>query len=153
MALSDYDMTESDAEYILSSLLHSHILEILAFGMYTVVYCLAVYFTGKLSSSSWSFVNNQFYKVSRGAGRVRVRSAFLITIIWMLCTVRTIVKWVRLDTVFSRHADSRETQLAVSLNSESYYLDLTRSIVSFLTVFLADTIMVSHTIHNAQLGV
>ena len=53
MALSDFGMTKSDAEYILGSLLHSTILEILAYGIYTSVYCVAMYLIRKLLTSQW----------------------------------------------------------------------------------------------------
>lgn len=43
MSLSDFGMTVDDAKYILGSELHSDILEVLAYGMYTVIYCVALY--------------------------------------------------------------------------------------------------------------
>lgn len=49
MALSDFHMTEKDAETVLSCYLHSKILEIFAYGIYTVIYCVAVYLTCKFA--------------------------------------------------------------------------------------------------------
>lgn len=51
MALSDFNMTENEAEYLLGSLLHCYILEILAYGIYTVMYFVALYLTRKFFNS------------------------------------------------------------------------------------------------------
>lgn len=49
MSLSDIGVTEQDAQYILGTFLHSWILQIFAYGIYTVVYCVALCLTCKLS--------------------------------------------------------------------------------------------------------
>ena len=50
MALSDFGLTENDAQYLLGSVLHAIIVQILVYGMYTVVYCVALYLTCTLPS-------------------------------------------------------------------------------------------------------
>ena len=50
MALSDLGLTEDAAAYILRSYLHAFILEILAYGIYTAVYCVTLYLTCMFST-------------------------------------------------------------------------------------------------------
>ena len=56
MALSDLGMTENDAQYILGSLLHSFILEIMVYGMYTAMSCIAMYLICTFSASPQSSI-------------------------------------------------------------------------------------------------
>lgn len=49
-----------------------------------------------------------------------------------------------IDDAYIRHADNRETQLIATMPRNTVPLDLTKFVVSFLGVILADATMVSH---------
>ena len=50
MSSSVFGMSEAEVVYQLSSTLHSYILDILGYGMYTSVYFVALYLTRELLS-------------------------------------------------------------------------------------------------------
>ena len=81
----------------------------------------------------------------RGTERIRIASAILITVMWILITVHTSIVWAYIDYGFIQHGESRETQLHSLVffrGSDQFQLDLMNGTVTFMNLFLTDMTMV-----------
>ena len=74
---------------------------------------------------------------------MQVRHVVLLTIMWLIGTVRAIVKWILVDYTFISNAESRESEIESVVSIEKLFsLDVISFIGAFLSVLLADNIMV-----------
>lgn len=65
---------------------------------------------------------------------------------WLLGTVRAIIKWILVDNTFVHHAESRESEIRSVVSIQGIFsLDVIGFIATFLSVLLADNIMVCGT--------
>lgn len=138
--LSDLGMTENDAQHFVSSLLHSYVLQIMGYGMYTVIYFVALYLTCTLRFHR-GFQTIDSFPVSRGTEKAQIRSSLFITILWLLGGGQIAIRWATINDLFIRHTDGNwESQLTVYV--ETFPLAMANCLTSFLLVISADIVMV-----------
>lgn len=149
---SPFGLTDNEVVYELSFTFHSYILEFLAWGIYTTIYFVALYLTCT-SSCLDDFYIISLYLVSR-RNRPRVGSVVLMTIMWILITIHASNSWAFLDNVYIRHGKTREAQfeaLFSHLYRELFPVSVTNSVVSFISILLADmTMVITHSSHQVR---
>lgn len=68
---------------------------------------------------------------------------------WILVTIHASITWAWLDDIYIRHGETRETELAMTLNESFQRQHIADAVVTFINLVLADMTMVSGRIFRA----
>ncbi|KAF9021384.1 hypothetical protein BDZ89DRAFT_1071473 [Hymenopellis radicata] len=121
----DYGLTIADVQSIMSTELHSTILQAFCHGIHTSIFSVALYYIIESMQSI----------------RKRTTLAGIITFLWFANTVILGVQWKYVDLYFIAHGTSLETEFNFDLTGDipmTIALDIFRA----LSVFVADLILV-----------
>ncbi|KAF8919592.1 hypothetical protein CPB85DRAFT_815697 [Mucidula mucida] len=99
--------TPAQEQYILRSFVHGYIIEVIGYGMETVLFLLTL---SRIASAA-----------SKGPWiRKRIVLAILVTLMWALMTIRTGLEWWYLDFFVIVHGDTRESMLMAAVVQGPY---------------------------------
>lgn len=140
-----FGFSDKEAVYELTTIFHSTILEILAYGMYTPIFFVGLYLTCMSSCLAYFHSSYLGNLVSRENSSPRASSAVFITIMWILVTIHASTKWAYLNYIYVQHGETREAQLGALLSlqyGELFPVAATNAVATLISILLADMTMV-----------